>query len=132
MKTFFNPEGLVRNPAFTQAIAVDGSHRTIYVGGQDAVDADGNVVGEGSLETQTRQVFHNLKDVLSSAGARLEDVVKWTVYILSNQLLAPAFQVFQEEWGRRANPPTITVLRVAGLAGPKWLIEIDAIAVVPE
>lgn len=131
MKTFINPEKLVRSQAFTQVIVVDGPQRTVYVGGQDAVNADGKVIGEGSLETQTRQVFQNLKEALSSAGARLEDVVKWTVYIQSDQVLAHAFQVFQEEWGHRANPPTITVIRVAGLADPKWLIEIDAIAAIP-
>ncbi len=42
------------------------------------------------------------------------------------------FRVFQKEWGGRVHPPAISVLRVMGLANPKWLIEIDAIAVVSE
>ncbi len=69
MKTFLNPTGLVSSPVFTQAIVVTSPHRTIYIGGQDAVDADGNVVGEGDFEAQTRQVFQNLKTRVGSRGS---------------------------------------------------------------
>lgn len=125
------PDGLARNPAFTQAVAVTGSVKTIYVGGQDAVDASGAVVGVGDLRAQTEQIFRNLRTALAAAGARLEDVVKWNVYIVEGQALQPGFEVFQQEWGTRAKPPAITSAFVAGLAHPDFLVEIDAIAVVP-
>jgi len=128
-----NPEGLHRNPAFTQVIAVSGPHKVVYVGGQNAVDArTGLVVGATDLREQTRQVFENLRTALAAAGAGLEHVVRWTVHVVQGQDPRPAFEVSQHEWGQRPNPPTISVLFVAGLANPEFLIEIDAVAVVAD
>jgi enamine deaminase RidA (YjgF/YER057c/UK114 family) len=127
-----NPEGLPRNPAFSQAVAVTGPHRVVYIGGQDAVDARGDVVGRGDLRAQAEQIFRNLEVALGAGGARLEDVVKWTVSVVQGQPLQPAFEVFQAVWGTRPNPPTISVHYVAGLAHPDFLVEIDAVAVVAE
>lgn len=58
--------------------------------------------------------------------------MRWAIHIVQGQPVQPGFAVFQEVWGRRPNPPTITVIVVAGLANPAFLAEIDAIAVVPE
>jgi len=44
-----NPEGLHKNPAYSQAVAVAGPVKTVYVGGQNAVDSEGNLVGKGDL-----------------------------------------------------------------------------------
>ena len=127
-----NPEGLPRNPAFSHAVSVRGAHKVIYVGGQNAVSSSGSVVGKGDVAAQTRQVFQNLEHVLESAGARMEHVVKWNIMVVAGQPIPPAFQVFQETWGRRPDPPAITVSFVAGLANPDFLVEMDAVAVVPE
>jgi enamine deaminase RidA (YjgF/YER057c/UK114 family) len=128
-----NPDGLARNPAFSQAIAVSGPHKTIYIGGQDAVDGKtGQIVGKSDLRAQTQQVFHNLRIALEAAGAGLQHIVKWTIYLVHGQDARAAFQIAQQTWGTQSNPPTISVLFVAGLAHPDFLIEIDAIAVVPE
>ena len=126
-----NPEGMPHNPAFSQAVAVSGPHRTIYIGGQDAVDAEGNIVGQGDIGAQTRQAFVNLKLVLAASGAGLEHIVKWNIYIVQGQPLGPGFAVSMEEWGDRPNPPAISGMFVAALANPEFLVEIDAIAVVP-
>jgi enamine deaminase RidA (YjgF/YER057c/UK114 family) len=120
------------NPAFNHVISVTGNHRTIYVGGQNAVDASGAVVGSGDIAAQTRQVIANLRLALTAAGAELQHVVKWNVYIVAGQSLEQGFGVFQDEWGNRAPPPVVSVLFVAGLAHPDFLVEIEAIAVVPE
>lgn len=129
---YLNPDGLSKNPAFTQAIVVTGPARTIYIGGQDAVDASGAIVGKGDLGAQTEQVLANVQTALAAAGAGLEHVVKWGVYIVAGQSLAAGFAAFQRAWGPRPNPPTVTGLFVAGLAHPDFLVEIDAVAVVPE
>lgn len=126
-----NPDGLVENPAFTNVIVVNGPAKTIYIGGQDAVDASGAVVGEGDIGAQTEQIFKNLQTALAAAGAGLEHVVKWTIYVVEGQPLQPGFAVFQRVWGNRPNPPAITMAYVAGLARPEFLVEIDAVAVVP-
>ena len=130
--THLNPASMHQNPGFTQAIVVTGPARTIYVGGQNAVDGDGNIVGEGDLAAQTEQVFKNLETVLAEAGGQLEHIVRWTLYVVDGQPLEPGVQVFQRVWGQRGQPPTITMAVVAGLANPAFLIEMDAIAVVPE
>ncbi len=73
----------------------------------------------------------NLQKALAAAGAELEHIVKWNVYIVQGQSLQQGFAAFQRVWGDRPNPPTITGLFVAGLAHPDFLVEMDAIAVVP-
>jgi enamine deaminase RidA (YjgF/YER057c/UK114 family) len=127
-----NPRGLPHNPAFSQGVSVSGAHRTIYVGGQNAVDESEAIVGRGDIGAQTRQVFANLRRVLEAGGAGLEHIVKWNIYVVHGQPVEPALAVFQEEWGRRPDPPAISVLFVAGLAHPDFLLEIDAVAVVLE
>jgi enamine deaminase RidA (YjgF/YER057c/UK114 family) len=127
-----NPNELSKNPAFTQVVTVQGPAKTIYVGGQDSVDASGNVVGKGDIRAQTVRTLENLQTALEAAGARLEDVVKWNVYIVQGQALLEGYEAFQQVWGNRPNPPAITAAFVSELANPEFLVEIDAIAVVPE
>ncbi len=129
---YINPEGLSKNPAFTNVIVVTGSVKTVYVGGQNALDASGTIVGKGNIKAQTEQVLKNMQAALSAGGARLEHVIKWTLYVVHGQPLQEGFEAFQQVWGRRPNPPLITMAFVAGLANPDFLLEMDAIAVVPE
>lgn len=129
---YINPENMMTPRGFSQVVTISGNHKTIYIGGQDAVDENGNTVGKGSLKLQTEQVLTNIEKALAAAGAGLENVVKWSVYIVQGQDPQEGFQVFQTKWGTRQNPPTLTVLVVAGLANPDWLIEMDAIAVISE
>ncbi len=127
-----NPETLHRNPAFSQAIAVEGPYRTVYVGGQNAVDVDGNVVGQGDIEAQAEQVARNLQAALEAAGATLDDVVKLTIYLVEPHSAFPAYGAFQRVWGMPAIPPTISLLYVSGLFQPDFLVEVDAVAVIAE
>ena len=128
---YINPDRLHKNPAFTQVISVSGPVKTIYVGGQDAVDAQGTIVGKGDLKAQTAQVLANLREALAAAGAGPEHIIKWNMYLVQGQSLQEGFETFQQFWGLRPNPPTITMAYVSGLANPDFLIEIDAVAVVP-
>jgi enamine deaminase RidA (YjgF/YER057c/UK114 family) len=128
---FLNPEGLPGNPAFSNVAVVSGNIRTIYVGGQDAVDGEGNIVGVGDLAAQTEQVLRNLRTALEAAGAGPEHVVKWNVLIVEGQDFRTGYAAFQKVWGDRPDPPVITAAVVKGLAHPDFLVEMDAIAVVP-
>lgn len=128
---YINPDRLHKNPAFTQVISVSGPVKTIYVGGQDAVDAQGIIVGKGDLQAQTAQVLANLREALAAAGAGPEHIIKWNMYLVQGQSLQEGFQAFQQFWGLRPKPPTITMAYVSGLANPDFLIEMDAVAVVP-
>lgn len=126
-----NPEPLHNNPAFTQVISVSGPVKTIYVGGQNAIDARGGIVGKGDIKAQTQQVLANLREALAAAGAGPEHIIKWNMYLLQGQSLQEGFEAFQQFWGLRPNPPIITMAYVSGLANPDFLLEIDAVAVVP-
>lgn len=126
-----NPDGLIKNPAFTNVVTVQGSGKTIYIGEMNANDAKGNVVGKGDLKAQTEQVMQNIVTALHAAGADLEHVIKWTLNVVQGQDLRIGFEVFQKVWGNRPNPPAITMSFVAGLANPDYLLGMEAIAVVP-
>ena len=127
-----NPEGLHNNPAYSQAVVTTGDVKTVYVGGQNAVDASGEVVGKDDIEAQAEQIFKNLETALADGGAKLDHVIKWNIYVLQGQPPQPAFEVFQRVWGDRPSPPLITLVFVSGLAQPHYLMEIDAVADVPQ
>jgi enamine deaminase RidA (YjgF/YER057c/UK114 family) len=129
---YLNPDTLNKNPAFTNVIVVTGSVKTLYVGGQNALDASGNIIGKGDLKAQTEQVLRNIQAALSAGGAELKHVIKWNLYVLQGQPLQVGFEAFQQFWGRQPNPPAITMAFVAGLANPDFLLEMDVIAIVPE
>ena len=128
-----SPDGLVKSPAFSNVAVVSGPIRTIYVGGQDAVDADGRIVGEGDIAAQTAQVLRNIKTALSAAGAGPQHVVKWNLFVVDGQDITSGYAAFQTAWGQQTSPPpVITAAFVSSLARPEFLVEMDAIAVVPE
>lgn len=127
-----SPDGLVKSPAFSHVAVVSGAVRTIYVGGQDAITPDGEIVGKGDLAAQTTQILANIETALAAAGAGLEHVIKWNVFLVEGNPVGPAYEAFQRAWGERSTPPPlITAAFVKGLGHPDWLAEIDAIAVVP-
>jgi enamine deaminase RidA (YjgF/YER057c/UK114 family) len=123
-----NPEGLHRNPAFSQAVVVEQPAKTIYVGGQNGVDADGKVVGP-TLAEQAPQALRNIATILESEGASLANIVHWTIAVVDGHPLQDGVAAFQQVWDPADPPPAITVHVVAGL-GPDFLVEIDAVAVV--
>jgi len=129
---YLNPQGLLKNPAFTQAVVVTGSVKTVYIGAQNAVDASRNIIGKGDIAAQTEQVLKNVQICLEAAGARREHLIQWNIYIVQGQPIQPAFEVFQRWWGDRPDPPLNSVLFVAGLGHPDFLLGIDAIAVAPQ
>jgi enamine deaminase RidA (YjgF/YER057c/UK114 family) len=128
---YVNPDQLNRNPAFTNVVVVTGPAKTVYVGGQDAVDASGKIVGKGDLAVQTQQVLRNIELALAAAGAQLNNVVKWNLHVVQGQSLQIGFEAFRKVWGNRPNPPAISFAFVSALAHPDFLLEMDAIAVVP-
>jgi enamine deaminase RidA (YjgF/YER057c/UK114 family) len=122
-----NPESLHANPAFSQAVTVDGPGTWIQVGGQNAVDASGEIVGD-DLRTQSAQALRNVLAALEAVGASQEHVTRLGIYHLGDDI-AGAYAAAQEIWGPHAT--AITVLRVAGLGIPGALVEIEASAFLP-
>ncbi len=124
-----NPDALHKNPAFTQVATVDSSAKLVYVGGQNAVNVKGEIVGD-DIGTQTEQAYKNVLIALEAAGATLNDVFKMTIYMVQGHSLQDAYAAAQKVQGRNAAPPTISFIMVAGLANPKYLIEIEAVAAI--
>ena len=129
---YINPEGLFKNPAFTQVVMTQGKGKTIYVGGQDAVNAQGEIVGKGDIGEQTEQVMKNLQTALAACGATFDNLVKLSIYIVQGQDIYRGFQASQKYLGKLKNPPAISGFFVVALANPAYLVEIEAIAFVSE
>jgi 2-iminobutanoate/2-iminopropanoate deaminase len=115
-------------PAYTHVVTVSGAGRQIFVAGQLARDADGNCVGKGDMRAQIRQVGENIKACLEAAGATLTDIVKTNTYVTD-------FEEFSKHGDMRLRyfspaTPTSTTVEVRRLAGPDFMIEIEAIAFV--
>jgi len=131
-KEQINPKGLFESPAFSQVVTTQGSGKTIYIGGQNAVNEKAELVGKGNLAKQTEQVMQNLKIALESCEASFSDLVKLNIYLLQGQDARKGFEVSQNFLGKIPKQPIITVLFVSGFVNPEFLVEIDAIAFVPE
>lgn len=123
------PEGLVYSPAFSHVAVVPPGATTIYVGGQNAVAADGALIGDGDVAAQTVRALQNTKTALAAAGATIEDVVQWTVLLVDGVDLTEAYGAIASEIAME-EPGLVTAARVAGLGVPGALVEIGAIAAV--
>ena len=122
-----NPAG-VHEPIGRSYSHARKAGNTVYLAGQVALDAQGNLVGKGDIVAQTDQVFRNLSGVLAAAGGSFADVVKLTTYLTSREDL-PGFREGRQRHFTR-DPPANTLVIVSGLASPDFLLEIEAVAVV--
>ena len=114
---------------YSQAVKwVGGNEDTIYVSGQVAVNAKGELVGLGDMKAQTVQAIENLKSVLQEAGAKIEDVVKVTILLTDMGKLSQVQEARKEYW--KGSVPSSTLVEVSGLINKDWLVEIEAVAIV--
>jgi 2-iminobutanoate/2-iminopropanoate deaminase len=125
--THINPADLHTNPAFSQGVLCEAGP-TLYIGGQNGTDATGAIVAGGMAE-QTTKALQNVMSVLAAAGAKPEHVVKMTIYLAADADLDAGVAATAATWGR--HPTAISVIRVAAIARPDALVEIDAVARVP-
>jgi len=123
------PAGLAPPRGYSHVVS--GRSRQVFIAGQVAFDAEGRVVGAGDLRAQTEQVFKNLGVALGAAGARIEDVVKTTIFVVNYQpeQRAVIAEVRSRFYGL-AQPPASTLVGVQALVLPELLIEVEAIALV--
>src|ERR1043165_9430040 len=102
---YINPNGLPKNPAFSQAIITQGNGKTIYIGGQDALNVNGKIVGKGDLKAQTVQVMENIQIALKACGATFNDVVKMNIYLLHGQSAHEGYEASKKYLDTAENPP---------------------------
>ena len=129
---FINPDDLFKSPAFSQVAVVTGNVKTIYIGGQNAVDKNGQTVGKGDIEKQSQQVLKNIEVALDAAGASIDHVVKWNIFFVKGQSAQNAMKAVQPTLSKVKKPALVTGVFVEALTNPDYLIEIEAVAVVPE
>ena len=99
---------------------------TLYIAGQVARDLEGNLVGKGDFETQARQVFTNLKNILEEAKGGIQNIVKMTTFLTHFDYIE-TYREVRDEFIQEPFPPN-TLLIVNSLAMAEYMIEVEAIA----
>lgn len=122
---YVRPEAASPTVGYSHAVAFDGP--TLFVSGQVALDANGELVGRDDPEAQLRQVFENLETVLTAAGSDLTKVLKMTVFLTDIGDL-DAYRRVRAEYLPMDPPPASSLVQVVGLVDPAFLVEIEAIA----
>jgi enamine deaminase RidA (YjgF/YER057c/UK114 family) len=127
----FSPPQLPKPVGYSHLAEISAG-KIIYVAGQVAMDASGNIMGQGDYTAQLKQVFANLKTALEAAGASFKNVVKLNYYIVDSVDRSQffAYREVRDKYVDISNPPVATVVIVRGLFSPEFLVEIEAIAVV--
>lgn len=130
MKTSIQPKKLTDpRPRYSHGILVKPG-RFLFIAGQTARDGKGNIVGIGDIEAQARQVLENIKAVLEEAGGTFDHIVKTTTYLTDIRYVEGLNKVRREYF--KNSPPTGTLLVISGLAQKEFLLEIEALAVLPD
>jgi enamine deaminase RidA (YjgF/YER057c/UK114 family) len=129
---FHNPSTIARPTGYTHVVEAASPGRIVYIAGQLGLDLGNKIVGApGDFRAQAEQTFINLKNALAAAGAGFEHVVKLNNYLVDMAHLG----IFREVRDRHIDvsaPPASTTIAISGLARPGALIEVEAVAVVPE
>lgn len=134
LRTIINPT-TVTNPlgAYSHSVMVTPG-RLLFIAGQVAVDRQGDPVGVGDVQAQTRQVFDNLSNILSGAGASFSNVVEFTTYLVGRESVQPFVEarteIFPTIYPDKDYPPN-TLLIISGLVREEFLVEIKAVAALP-
>ena len=124
------PAGLVHSPAFSHVAVLPAGATQILVGGQNAVDEHGTVVGQGDFVAQVEQVMANLKVALAAAGATMTDLVSISLAVVEGTDLRAGYAAAAAHLRGNQPPPLITAAFVAGLGVPGALIELSAVAAI--
>ncbi len=123
------PQGLVQSPAFSHVAIVPPSATTVYVGGQNAVDETGALVGGDNVAAQTKLAMANLTTALEAAGATVADLVSVTVLLVDGVDLQAAYGAAAPALATAAaDPPLVTAALVSALGVPGALVEVSAVA----
>lgn len=127
----FSPPQLPKPVGYSHLAEIT-SGKIIYIAGQVALDAAGNIVGRSDYRAQLQQVFANLNTALEAAGLGFKNVVKLNYYIVDTVDRAQffAYREVRDKYVDAANPPIATVVVVRGLFLPELLVEVEAVAVI--
>lgn len=117
------------NGHFSHATAIAAKGKLVFISGMTARHPDGSITGVGNIDAQTRQVCENLKAAVEEAGGTLDDIVRVDVYVRNMEHFEAIHKVRREYFTGIA--PASTMVEVSKFVSPDYLIEINAIAVLP-
>jgi len=122
----------IRTPSghFSQATVVEAKGRIVFVSGMTARRPDGTIAGIGDISEQTRQVCENIKAAMESAGGSLDHVCRVDVYVRNMEHFEQIHAVRRQYF--KPPLPASTMVEITKMTSPDYLIEINAIAVIPE
>lgn len=118
------------NGHFSQATTIEARGKLVFVSGMTARRPDGSIAGIGDVSEQTRQVCENVKAAVEAAGGSLADVVRVDVYVRNMEDFDKIHAVRREYF--KPPLPASTMVEICKMTSPDYLIEINAIAVLPE
>ncbi|WP_166345675.1 RidA family protein [Phytoactinopolyspora limicola] len=125
-----SPELATPNGHFSQATWVPARGKLVFISGMTARNRDGGVTGVGDITAQTHQVCQNLTAAVEEAGGTLADIARLDVYIRNMEDFAAIHAVREQYFTGVA--PASTMVEVSKFVNKDYLIEINAIAVLPE
>jgi 2-iminobutanoate/2-iminopropanoate deaminase len=129
---FHNPDSIAKPMGYSHVVVATTPGKIIYVAGQLGLDIDNKIVGApGDFRAQAEQVFRNLEHVLAAAGAGFEHVVKLNNYLVDITQIG-IFREVRDRFIDTAAPPASTAIAVPALARPGALLEVEAIAMLPQ
>jgi 2-iminobutanoate/2-iminopropanoate deaminase len=117
------------NGVFSQAVGIEATGRFVFISGMTARRADGSIAGIGDVAEQTRQVCENLKAAVEVAGGAMDDICRVDVYVRNMEHFDAIHKVRAQYF--RAPLPASTMVEINKMTSPDYLIEINAIAVLP-
>jgi enamine deaminase RidA (YjgF/YER057c/UK114 family) len=124
------PDTMPKSLGYSQVARVTGG-TIVFISGQVALDKSGNVVGKDDVRAQVQQIFENLKVAIEAAGGTLDDVIKLNSYFVDMSSSLTAFRDVRDKYIDLTCPPASTALQVSRLFRPEFLVEVEAVAVVP-
>jgi enamine deaminase RidA (YjgF/YER057c/UK114 family) len=124
-----NPDGVHETPGYHHVTIVNAG-RLAFLAGQCPLDADGKLVGDGDVLAQADQVARNALAVLAAAGSRPDQVVRSTIYVVSDDetVLAGVWRRLNDSDLGPAFGTASTLLGVASLGFAGQLVELDLTA----
>jgi len=114
-------------PGYAQAVKVEGARTILYLAGQVAYDMKGGAAHAGDFKAQARATLQAVKAQVEAGGGTMADIVKVNTYVTDIRHRADFAAIREEFFGKKL--PASTMVAVAALAQPEFLIEIEAIAV---
>lgn len=130
-KQIVTPPSLVRPRGFSHGVLTSGGS-VLWLGGQDASDADGRIIGPGDLVAQLDRVLYNLHAVVHEAGGQMTDIVKLTIFVADRDDYLAKHRELGKVWRTYFDDyyPALALFQVAGFFQKDALIEIEGFAVI--